>query len=392
MKAHRIIITLGLLGVTITCSLVGCSLAQPQLQKAPVGRVSKNYYITPTSQILTPAGQQIRMPGLRPQALALSPGGELLVTSGKNNQLYVIDSATGRILQKVTMPGDNTESSQEPGKDSKALLGLTGLTFSPDGKRIYLSNVRGDVKVFSVKEKKVSRLDRFSVPNVGAPKRKEEIPAGLAVSVDGKRLYVVGNLGNKLYEFDTATGKVLRTWDTGIAPFDVVLAAGKAYVSNSGGRRPEKTDLTAPAGRGTKVKVDPVRYIANEGSVSVIDLTTGQVKDEVIIGLHASALAVSPDRKYVVVANSGSDTLSVIDTKADKVVEKIWARQSPGDLFGAQPNALAFKPDGKQLFVCNGTQNAVAVVRFEPAEKESKISSRVIKSSSEPRTSTAPSH
>jgi YVTN family beta-propeller protein len=373
MKAHRIIVTLGLLGVTIACSLVGCSLAQSQSLIAPVGQVSKNYYITPTSQILTPAGQQIRMSGLRPQALALSPDGELLVTSGRNNQLYVIDTATGRILQKVAMPGDNTESSQEPGKDSKALLSLTGLTFSPDGKRIYLSNVRGDMKVFSVKGKKVRRLNRFSVPNAGAPGRKEEIPAGLTVSMDGKRLYAVGNLGNKLYEFDTATGKILRSWDTGVAPFDVVLAAGKAYVSNSGGRRPEKSDLTAPAGRGTKVKVDPVRYIANEGSVSVIDLASGQVKDEVVVGLHASALAVSPNGKYVVVANSGSDTLSVIDTKTDKVVEKIWARQSPGDLFGAQPNALTFHPDGKRLFVCNGTQNAVAVVHFEPAEKESAV-------------------
>ena len=372
MKVHWII-GLVVLGITIPCLLAGCSLDQSRSKTAPVGQVSKNYYITPTSQILTPAGQQVRLPGLRPQALALSPNGELLVTSGRNNQLYIIDPATGGILQKVAMPGDRVESSREAREDSKALLSLTGLTFSPDGRRIYLSNARGDVKVFSVNGKKVSQWDRFSVPNAGAPKRKEEIPTGLAVSMDGKRLYVVGNLGNKLYEFDTATGKVLRRWETGVAPFDVVLAAGKAYVSNSGGRRPEKSDLTAPAGRETRVRVDPVRYIANEGSVSVIDLAAGQVKDEVIAGLHASALTASPDGKYVVVANSGSDTLSVINTETDKVVEKIWARQSPGDPFGAQPNALTFYPDGKQLFVCNGTQNAVAVVRFEPAEKKSAV-------------------
>ena len=259
MKAYRIIISLGVLGIIITCLLVGCSLDQPRSRTAPVGQVSENCYIMPTSQILIPAGQQICLPGLRPQALALSPDGELLVTSGKNNQLYVIDPATGEILQKVAMPGDNAKSSQESQEDSKALLSLTGLIFSPDGRRIYLSNVRGDVKLFSVKRKKISRLNRFSVPNANAPKRKEEIPAGLAVSVDGKRLYVVGNLGNKLHEFDTVTGKVLRTWDTGVAPFEVVLAAGKAYVSNSGGRRPGKSDLTAPAGRETRVRIDPVR-------------------------------------------------------------------------------------------------------------------------------------
>ncbi|MEJ2363040.1 MAG: beta-propeller fold lactonase family protein [Gammaproteobacteria bacterium] len=120
-------------------------------------------------------------------------------------------------------------------------------------------------------------------------------------------------------------------------------------------------------------ELNPIRYIANEGSVTVIDLTTGQLKDEVIVELHASALAASPNGQYVVVANSGSDTLSVIDTKTDQIIEKIWMRQSPGDLFGAQPNALAFHPDGTLLFVCNGTQNAVAVIQFEPTEKESSV-------------------
>ena len=57
-----------------------------------------------------------------------------------------------------------------------------------------------------------------------------------------------------------------------MAPFDVVLAGDKAYVSNWGGRRPDSGDLTGPAGRGMIVRVDPVRHIANEGSVSVIDL------------------------------------------------------------------------------------------------------------------------
>jgi YVTN family beta-propeller protein len=148
----------------------------------------------------------------------------------------------------------------------------------------------------------------------------------------------------------------------------------KAYVSNLGGRVPGTNDLTAAAGRRTRVRVDPVRYIPNEGSVTVIDLaTTNSVKTEILVELHASALAVSPNRRYVVVANTGSDTLSVIDTKTDRVVEKIWTRQTPGDLFGAQPNALTFDRGGRRLFVCNGTQNAVAVVEFEPEENASKV-------------------
>ena len=75
---------------------------------------------------------------------------------------------------------------------------------------------------------------------------------------------------------------------------------------------------------------------------------------------------MSPNGRWLVVANAGSDTLSVIDTRSDRVAETICARQNPADLFGAQPNALAFDKSGKRLFVCNGTQNAVAVFDFAP--------------------------
>lgn len=365
----------------------GSAPNKPEIQ----GRLGENRYSTPTGQILTPAGRQVELPTLRPQALALSPDGKRLVTSGKSAQLYVIDLAKGTVVQKVNLPAtaaerkpsttnadddptDDQETESTPKPDSKALLSFTGLTYSPDGTRIYLSNVRGNIKVFGVdKAGEVTGLTTWPLPEAKAPKRKEEIPAGLAVSANGKRLYVAGNLGNKLYELDTADGTVVRTWDTGVAPFEVVLAAGKAYVSNTGGRAPGTNDLAAPAGKGTTVRVDPVRFIANEGSVTIIDLASGRAKAELVVEWHASGLAVSPDKRYVVVANAGSDTLSVIDTRTDWIVERIWARQSPADLFGAQPNALAFDRSGKRLFVCNGTQNAVAVVQFEPQDKESKL-------------------
>lgn len=362
-----------------------------------VGRVTANRYLTPTGQILTPTGHPIELPGLRPQALALSPDGKWLVTSGKTNGLIVIDATKGLIAQRITLSTNKTEVNDEtqlagfedPAVSTRtktaststnaathdsALLSFTGLAFAPNGKRLYLSNAGRNVRVFNVdKNRGMSNPTAFAVPDAKAPKQKHEIPAGLAVSADSQRLYVVGNLGNKLHELDAVTGQVLRSWDTGVAPYDVALVGNKAYVSNLGGRRPGQGDLTAPAGRGTTVRVDPVRHIANEGSVTVIDLAEGLVKTEILAGLHASALAVSPDQKYVVAANTGSDTLSVIDTRTDLVVEKIWMRQTPADLFGAQPNALAFDRGGKRLYVCNGTQNAVAVVQFLPEDNASKV-------------------
>ncbi|HWB03403.1 MAG TPA: alkaline phosphatase family protein [Verrucomicrobiales bacterium] len=457
--------------------------------KEIIGRVAANRYILPTNQVITPAGIHAALPGLRPQALALSPNGRLLVTAGNGSKLYCLNPITGAVRQEVTFAPDappppskdkkpkdkdakdkDAKDKDAKGKDSKekdakdkdakdskekdprgkdpkdkdakekdvkdkdakenvsedkdakdedskekddkekekeakekeakekaakekpkrnlsppkpakpapasgSALSLTGLVFSPNGTRIYLSNVVGTVKVFSVDgSDSVKALTTFPIPEAKTSKRKPEIPTGLTVSADGTKLYVVGNLGNRLHEMNAETGAVLRSWDTGVAPFDVVLVGQKAYVSNSGGRRPDKDDKSAaPAGAGAKVRVDSVRHIANEGTVTVVDLAANSVKGEIPVELHASALALSPDKQYLVVTNTGSDTLSVIDTNTDAVVEKIWARRTPGDLFGAQPGAVTFDGTGKRLYVCNGTQNSVAVIKFDPKENESAV-------------------
>ncbi len=365
------------LGVGLFVFLPGCARDSrhspgPLVPPSAVGRVAANRYQTPTGQLLTPAGRQVELPRMRPQALALSPSGNLLATAGKNQTLVLIDPSQGKILQSVPL------STHESSNTITAQLSFTGLIFSPDGKRLYLSNTGGDIWSFPIDAEsgtsgRVGQPVRLPVPQAKTPKQKQEIPTGLAVSPDGKRLYVVGNLANRLHEIDASSGLPLRSWDTGMAPHDVVLAGGKAYVSNRGGRRPAQGDPTAPAGKGTTVRVDPVRHIASEASVTVIDLGEDRVKTELIVELHASALAVSPNGHFVVVANSGSDTLSVIDTQTDQVIEKIWTRQTPADLFGAQPNALAFDPSGSQLYVCNGTQNAVAVIDFQPRSNTSKV-------------------
>ncbi len=353
-----------------------------------VGRHQAGRIVTPVNQVLTPFGRQVDLPGLRPQTLALSPDGKLLITSGKSSELLVLDPATGAVRQRVKLPSEKANEPRpevvsanvlEPDKDGQ--VSYTGLIFSPDGRRIYLANVNGSVKVFAVSaDDKVNGQFSIPLPAAGAPRRREEIPAGLALSADGQRLYVCGNLSNRLFELDAASGKLLRTFDVGVAPYDVVIVGDKAYVSNWGGRRPQPGDVTGPAGRGTEVKVDAIRFIANEGSVTVLNLaaTAGQTElhrpvAEILTGLHASALAVSPDRRYVVCANAASDNLSVIDTRTDTVVETIWVKASPADLFGASPNALVFDTKGRTLYVANGTQNAVAVVNFHPEGRQSKL-------------------
>jgi YVTN family beta-propeller protein len=343
-----------------------------------VGWVASNEFETPFNQLITPAGTQVELPGNRPNALALSPDGTLLVTSGLKAELLVLDPATGSVLQRVAMPSDkqlpgiSALSSEILGPNLKDKLSFTGLVFSPDGKRIYLSNVNGDVKVFGVgRENKVSPLFSIPLPFAKMPGRNEDIPTGIAVTRDGRKIYVALDVGNRLAEIDTASGKVLRTWDVGVAPFGVALADQKIYVSNWGGRRPDSNSVVGPIGRNGVVRVDG-RSIANEGSVSIIHLDgdSNSAPAEILTGQRACALALSPNGKYIVCANAGDDTLSVIDTRTDKTVETIIVRQKPGDPLGAQPNALVFDRRGKELFVCNGSQNAVAVFQFKPGESK----------------------
>jgi len=346
-----------------------------------VGVESERKMIVPVNQLITPYGSQIQLPGIRPQGMAVSPDGRLVAVSGKTSELAIIDPVDLSLLQRVVFPSESqsqpiSEISSGPRlePDTEGQFSYNGLIFSPDGKRIFLSNVNGSIKVFSVStDGQVKPSCTIPLPAANAPRRKEEIPSGLALSQDGQKLYVCGNLSNRLLEIEINKGKVLRTFEAGVAPFEVIIKQNKAYVSNWGGRRPAEGELVGPAGRGTVVKVDPEKFIACEGSISVIDLNAGRVVKDILVQLHSSALTVSPDGRYLVCANAASDNVSVIDTQRDEVVETIWVKRSPADLFGASPNALCFSADGKKLFVANGTQNAVAVVEFKPARKKSEL-------------------
>ncbi len=339
----------------------------------PVAFSRRDHVVLPVSQILSPAGAQVELPGLRPQALALSPDGRVLLTAGKTPEIIVIDPDTAAVRQRVPLPAAGQDvpadavSTHFLQPDEEGQLSYTGLVFSPDGGRAYMSDVNGSVKVFRVSEPgSLEPLRSLPLPATGLERRGEPIPSGLRVSEDGKRLFVVLNLTNRLVELDAASGRILRRFEVGVAPFDVILADGKAYVSNWGGRRPEADSVVGPAGRGSEVRVDPKRYVASDGSVTAIDLEAGRVVREIPVGLHSSGLALTPDRRFLAVANAASDSVSVIDTRRDEVVETISLRWQPRDYFGASPNALTFDSTGRKLFVCNGTQNAVAVVSFDP--------------------------
>src|ERR1035437_4035311 len=97
-----------------------------------VGRHSTGFE-TPVNQFVTPAGRLVELPGMRPNALALSPDGQLLVTSGRTHELVVLNPVTGSILKQVAFPSDKAppEAPVSPlilQPDKLAQLSFTGLT------------------------------------------------------------------------------------------------------------------------------------------------------------------------------------------------------------------------------------------------------------------------
>src|SRR5579872_6180452 len=103
----------------------------------PARRDAGDRLVTPVNQIVEPAGRQLDLPGLRPQALALSPDGNILVTSGKTHDLVVIDPVSAKILQRVALPSNEltnklTVSSHILDPDEEGQVSYTGLIFSPD--------------------------------------------------------------------------------------------------------------------------------------------------------------------------------------------------------------------------------------------------------------------
>lgn len=105
------------------------------------------------------------------------------------------------------------------------------------------------------------------------------------------------------------------------------------------------------------VSVTPAfAYIANNGSntVSVIDTRTNTVSATIPVGAEPYGVAVNPVTTRAYVANGAGNTVSVIDTASNLVIAAIDV--------GAAPRTLALNPAGTRLYVVNSGVSAIKVV------------------------------
>jgi len=321
--------------VVFTVALTAFGFASGQIR---VGRQADGSIIIPSGQRLTPAGTQIEVAD-RPLGMTLSPDGALMVVvTGSNfasRRLHVIEVASASVVQTINI-GDS----------------FVGVAFSSDGQRLYVGGGRdNDVKFF-----RKNSATTFVADGVVSIATSE--PSGLSLSPDDSTLYVALNRRHSVAIIDTAS-RAVQEVPVGSYPYTTASLGSKVYVSNWGGRRPlpgDQTDGVIP------VVVDPETGIANNGTISVLDAASRKVVASIEVGLHPSALLISPDRGRLYVTNANSDSVSVISTSTDELEQAIDVRLFAGAPLGSAPNALAISPDGQTLYVANGANNAVAVV------------------------------
>ena len=187
-----------------------------------------------------------------------------------------------------------------------------------------------------------------------------------AIATGGGKAVVPLTFNNQAAVVELASGKVLGKAPAGIAPFGAAVnAAGSvAYVSNWGGRRPGPKDLVAPTGldpKADRVVVD-ARGVASTGTVTRIDLVTFEATATIPVELHPTSLAWDEKGERLYVANTNSDSVSVIDTRRNAVAATISVQPFGQRTAGIAPTALALTPDGRKLFIACGGINAVVQV------------------------------
>jgi YVTN family beta-propeller protein len=163
---------------------------------------------------------------------------------------------------------------------------------------------------------------------------RRQLSGRVAVSPDGSHAYVVGddNIGGALSVINTDTNTVSTTIGFAGYPTQVAVSPDGSHVYV------------------TKHYIDG----HNSGAVAVINTDTNTVSTTIPVGDLPSAIAVSPDGSYVYVTNTGSGTVSLVNTVTNTVTT-IPVGNSPG--------SVAVSPDGRHAYVTNidGTVSVISL-------------------------------
>ncbi len=144
-------------------------------------------------------------------------------------------------------------------------------------------------------------------------------PAALAVSMEGKRLFVACATANKIAVLDTVSQAVTHRFQVPASPAGLALSAdgSRLYVA-----------CAAP-----------------ESVICVLDTATGRILRKMAGGHTAMAPVLSPDGARLYVCNRFDNDVSVFDLASHRKIGRIPVER--------EPVAAAITPDGRLLVVAN---------------------------------------
>jgi YVTN family beta-propeller protein len=345
-------------------------------------------WVVGNGQVLTPAGLQVNLGNqVRAKALALNPNVRnhtaAVLTMGAAEAVEVFDTNTGVVLQNYITFGLDSSGS------------YSGITYSADGKFLLFSQDSSNVTIANVSEEGLLTDDaQISVPpnnsfiacfpnsppgSYAVPcgtfyTPSTSYPGGIALSKDGKSAYALLNQNDTLAQIDLTQNTQGEQIRVGNAPHSIVINSDgtTAYVSNEGGQAATESDFQIWSA-GTEIVADPVVGAAVTGTVSVVDLASMAVTATISTGLHPTGMAF--DGQNLLVANTYSDTISVIDTTTNEVVQTIDIGLPigvPGEgqpAYGAAPNSIAVDAKAGVAYVALYNANAIGVIDLSKGSK-----------------------
>ena len=276
-----------------------------------------------------------------PLAMVLSPEGDRIVISlsgWRQQGLQVVERDTGAVVQTISQPS-----------------AFLGLAFSRDGRTLYASGGNEDVIYrYAWRDKQASLVGAIVLAQKEPKKDGTRFPAGIALSRDGKKLFVAENLADLLTVIDLASDRVAQRFQTEAYPYDVVVGPdGDVYVSAWGGNTVS----------------------------SFVPNTDGSLKEHgrITVGRHPSAMLLNRSGSRLFVVSGSTNSIAVVDTKKARVLTRLLDPPPAGPNQGGAPNALALSEDGSRLYVAEADNNAVAVFQLssEAARGGARLLSRI---------------
>jgi YVTN family beta-propeller protein len=314
----------GALVVLILCGLVPLAQQGPPPPRWP-GRVQAGVTLLPNGWTIAPVGHHVYIGDL-PLAHVLSPDGRYVIVTNNGwskPTLTIYDLQNQYVKQRV--PLDHA---------------WLGLTWHPDGKRIYSAGAAqntiqeltfADGRLTKGTVMKVSEPDK----STGEERGKSGFVGGLAIAPDGGTLFALQVFAKTLTAIDTATHAVKKTVALDAEPYTAIASAdGKTlFVSSWGGAK-----------------------------VLMFNPSTLAPLGEVAVGEHPNAMVLSKDGSRLFVACANTNAVWVIDLASKTAKEQVSVALYPNSPAGTTPNALALSPDGNRLLVANADNNTVGVI------------------------------